>query len=154
MLYDFYKIEAVMYSLLREDIIFLDSIAHRWSVRKQEGFYRFSELFRKHYGTTDFYGTLSNGSIYARQARTVNYSELVRVLKSKDAALLEENKWIWDGNFRFLDKKEKIGPGGHLNHIQFTSFPRSGNSFLRRLVEQLTGITTGSTMTLVTATSL
>ena len=73
--------------------------------------------------------------IFAKEARTVKYSQLVAILKSKDPALFEENKWIWDGSFRFLDKTETVGPGGHANHIHFTSYPRSGNSFLRRLVE-------------------
>ena len=38
--------------------------------------------------------------------------------------------------------------------MQFTSFPRSGNSFLRRCFEQVSGTPTGSTMPLHTATSL
>lgn len=56
---------------------------------------------------------------------------------------------MWDGEFRFLDgaplTNKKIG---------FTSYPRSGNSFLRRYVEQVTGITTGSSISIHTSTSL
>lgn len=56
---------------------------------------------------------------------------------------------MFDGEFRFLD-------GGDLNgeKIAFNTFPRSGNSFLRRLVEQATGITTGATVHTHTSTSL
>ena len=81
---------------------------------------------------------MPDGRIVARKARTVNYTQLVNILKSKDKAVFEENAWIWDGTFHFLDQTEVIGNGGHCNHIMFSSFPRSGNSFLRRLVEQLT----------------
>ena len=114
---DIYKIAPIVTTIMREDILFVDKISYRYSVRKSEGFFSFSELLVKHYGSAELYGTRRNGTLFARQARTVNYSELVSVLTSKDAALFEENKWIWDGNFRFLDNKEKIGLGGHLNNI-------------------------------------
>ena len=81
-------------------------------------------------------------------ARRVNLKQLMAMMKSKDEALFEENKWIWDKEFRFLDG-EQID-----RRVGFTSFLRSGNSFLRRYIEQISGITTGSTMSLHTATSL
>lgn len=149
-----YEASAVMLSMLREDIIYADSVAYRWSVRKQDGFFNFTELFQRNYGTDGSYGCLPDGRIVAQKARTIKYSELVAILLSKDESVFQRNQWIWDGSFRFFDKSEKIGAGGHNNHIQFTSFPRSGNSFLRRLVEQLTGITTGSIFPLITATSM
>lgn len=34
------------------------------------------------------------------------------------------------------------------NRVQLASFPRSGNSFLRRILEQITGVFTGSDFTL------
>jgi len=71
------------------------------------------------------------------------------VLKSKDESLWEQSKWMFDGEFRFLDG-EPLG----FNKIAFNTFPRSGNSFLRRLLEQATGITTGATVHITTSTSL
>ena len=100
---DVYTVAAIMSTLLREDIVFVDAIAYRWTVRKQEGFFSYTELFIKHFGSAEMYGTVPDGRIVARQARTVNYSQLVQILKSKDKALFEKNQWIWDGNFRFLD---------------------------------------------------
>ena len=41
-----------------------------------------------------------------------------------------------------------------MNHIAITSFPRSGSSYLRKYVEQVSGITTGSSLPMHTATSL
>ena len=62
------------------------------------------------------------------------------VLKSKDEADLLNNSWMFDGDCKFLDGKDSLDG----NKIYFTSFPRSGNSFLRRLLEEVTGIATGS----------
>jgi hypothetical protein len=43
---------------------------------------------------------------------------------------------------KFLDKSVKM-PG-----VAFVSYPRTGNSFLRKILEDLTGIFTGSDMML------
>jgi hypothetical protein len=64
------------------------------------------------------------------KARTLNFKQLMNVLKSKDESLWEQSQWMFDGEFRFLDG-ESLG----FNKIAFNTYPRSGNSFLRRLVE-------------------
>jgi len=64
---------------------------------------------------------------------------LLDVLGSKDEELFLKNKWIFDGKDRFLDGRTKPG-----NKVAFVSFPRSGNSFLRKYLDKLTGVTTGS----------
>lgn len=44
------------------------------------------------------------------------------------------------GEPKFLDAQvSMIG-----NRVAFASFPRSGNSFLRKMIEQITGVFTGS----------
>lgn len=50
---------------------------------------------------------------------------------------------MFDGHFRYLD-----GAANKSNKVAFCSFPRSGNTFLRRYLELLTGIQTGSDCTL------
>ena len=47
---DPYIVAAIMITLLREDLAFTDSIFKQWTVRKQEGYYTFSEFFQKHFG--------------------------------------------------------------------------------------------------------
>ena len=66
---------------------------------------------------------------------------------SKDPALMTEHAWVWDGEFRFLDGESLDG-----NKIGFTSIWRSGNAFLRRYLELVTGIATGSARSLHEAT--
>ncbi len=55
---------------------------------------------------------------------------------------------MFDGESRFLDG-EKFD-----QKIAFNTFPRSGNSFLRSLLESVSGVTTGATVSLHTSTSL
>lgn len=74
------------------------------------------------------------------QTPVINLKQLVSLLKSKDEALWERSKWIYDveGGL-FLD-----GEANPCNKIAFTSFPRSGNTFLRKYLQLLTGVTTGT----------
>ena len=65
------------------------------------------------------------------------------LLKSSDAELWEQSKWMFDGKFRLLDNQPNRS-----NKVAFCSFPRSGNTFLRRYMELLTGIQTGADNTL------
>lgn len=74
---------------------------------------------------------------------TINLRKLVSMLKSKDAAELESARWMFDGEFRFLD-----GEPNRSNKVAFCSFPRSGNTFLRKYMELLTGVQTGADNTL------
>jgi len=72
------------------------------------------------------------------------------MLRSTDPSLLNDCKWMFDGEFRFLDGQTII-PG---QKIAYNTYPRSGNSYLRKVLENITGVTTGATMSLSTATSL
>jgi len=56
---------------------------------------------------------------------------------------------MFDGHARFLDGESLNGKKAAL-----CSYPRSGNSFLRKTTESLYGLATGSTMSLFTASSL
>ena len=132
-------------------MIFCDKNFLQWTIRKREGFLSFSDFFRKHYG--DKYGCNNLGQVYPTKAKVIKFSHLTSIMKSKDEALYRDFKWMWDGEFRFLDKTESMS-SDHGNHVCFTSFCRSGNSFLRRYVEQISGITTGSSLSLFTSTSL
>lgn len=57
------------------------------------------------------------------------------VLESDDA------QWMFDGEERFLDGENIDG-----ERIAFVSHPRSGNSFLRKYLEAITGTITTSDM--------
>jgi hypothetical protein len=46
---DVYKVCAILMSLLREHILFCDKVGYKFSTRKQEGFFLFSEIFNEMY---------------------------------------------------------------------------------------------------------
>ena len=56
---------------------------------------------------------------------------------------------MFDGEHRFLH-----GDPIKKNKVAFVSFPRSGTSFLRKVIENVSGAVTGATVSLHTATSL
>ena len=58
---------------------------------------------------------------------------------SKDLSRVRELEWIANEPVRFLD--DSVDMNG--NKVGLTSFPRSGNSFMKKFLEQITGITTG-----------
>lgn len=142
-----YEAAAVTMSIYREDLIFSDEVAYQFTTRQHEGFNTFSTNFKKKF--VEGYRIDKTGAIRPTTAKRINFAKQMEMLKSKDEALFEEARWIFDGDFRFLDGASMEG-----KQVGFTSFPRSGNSFLRRTIEQLTGITTGATMHLHTSTTL
>ena len=133
-------------SLEREDMVYTNDIGSHFSTQPCEGYSSYSEIFRRKFGTD--YALNSEQAVIPTTAKTVNFKKLMEILKSKDEKLFTDNAWIFDGEFRFLDNEPLP------SKIAFNTFPRSGNSFLRRLVEQSTGITTGATVHMHTATSL
>ena len=82
-----------------------------------------------------------------KDTKTVNFGELMRVLKSAPGPLSihhEAENGILDGQRRFFDGE--ILPAGQ--RIAYTTFPRSGNTCLRKYLELITGIETGANMPL------
>jgi len=53
-------------------------------------------------------------------------------LRSKDENLFEKNKWMFEGESKYLTNDPEAMDG---NKIMYSSYPRSGNSFLRKLLE-------------------
>ena len=71
--------------------------------------------------------------------RTINFDELKSLLLSNDLTKLEDFKKLSEGGSKFLDRRnDMIG-----NRVAFDTFPRTGNSFLRKLTESTTGVFNG-----------
>jgi hypothetical protein len=75
---------------------------------------------------------------------TVNYNRLCEVLLSKDREVYEKYKaeFFDDGVVRFLDGKPIDG-----ERISYLTYTRSGNTFLRKYMELIMGVVTGSEFT-------
>ena len=72
----------------------------------------------------------------------MNFGWLKEILLSKDLDRAKELDWAENGEYRFLDGKVDLSG----NAVAFQSFPRTGNTFLRRFLEDITGIYTGADM--------
>jgi hypothetical protein len=74
----------------------------------------------------------------------VSLDSLIKLFKSKDFEAYDEYKkdYFEDKKLRFLDMKSVN------NIVAYKSFPRSGNTFLRKYIELITGVPTGSEMPL------
>jgi hypothetical protein len=81
-------------------------------------------------------------------AKTVEFTELWDILTSTDEQKLKDNEWIFSDikNPHFLKMGSAVNVATTGNHVGFLSFPRCGNSFLRKYLGNITGIQTGSDM--------
>ncbi len=78
----------------------------------------------------------------------INFKKLVKQLLTETSAIenLEEfaDKLFGDRHAKFLDGEVDMQPE---HRVIFTSVPRSGNSFLRKYFEEISGVVTGSDVT-------
>ena len=65
------------------------------------------------------------------------------------AEVYNEHRWLWEGKFNFLSGTPIPG-----NRVAFNSFRRAGNSFMRKFIQQISGIETGSSLGIHTGTIL
>ena len=137
-------INALIQNLYREDCIYTENFEFYSISKEGEGkdkYETMSEKFARLYR-----GYKLNDKMRIEplpETQTVNLFELEELLKSKDEVAWEKSKWIYDGTLRYLD-----GEPIRSNKIALASFPRSGNTFLRKYTDLLTGIHTGADNTL------
>lgn len=136
---------AFLQNLYREDLFYADKQFTYWTTslegEDKEGFEKFSERFRRLYPG---YQLDKNMRVRARpETAVLNHDELMSIFRSKDAKLWKKSAWMFENEFKFLD-----GAPNDWNKIAFASFPRSGNTFLRKYCELLTGVQTGADNTL------
>ena len=71
---------------------------------------------------------------------TLNFDHLKELYLSKDLSRNSEFDWMAKESNRFLDGTVDMKE----HSVTFSSYPRAGNTFLRRYMETITGITSGS----------
>ena len=140
-------IAAFLQNMFREDQIYVDPKLKYWSLSPdgegKEGYKNFSQMFKELYKG---YHLDKNMVIRADpETKRINLKQLLALFRSKDENLWKEHAWQFDGESRFLDGENIVG-----NKVAFSSWPRSGNSFLRKYFELLTGLATGADNTLHT----
>jgi hypothetical protein len=129
-----------MTNLYRENKFYADKNFNQYSFKKYNAEYQyFSERFKAKYP-----GYKLDERLLVRPdtAKVINFEKLKSVLLSNNQQSLEENKWMFEGESKFLDGDSIKG-----GKIVFTAFPRAGNTFLRNYLEAITGVVTGGDMT-------
>jgi hypothetical protein len=139
------QVGSTIFNLLRADLIFTDKNVEFFTFTESNDYHSFSYYFEQNMPgyTLD---EVSQTVIPKPHTKTVNLERLFEVLKSEDPSLLDE--FNFDGEARFLDSSPLT------DKVAFCSFPRSGNSLLRRLLEETTGICTGKHMSIGRTTNL
>jgi len=131
-------LDPIFASMLRSDQFYANIDCTKFSITKLDESYRkFSEQIQTIYPG---YGVDTKLLIYNKEEDYVDLDELKNFFLSKDLDRYEELKSKFIGTqTKFLQPKQQP-------IISYTSYPRSGNTFLRKYFESITGISTGSDM--------
>jgi hypothetical protein len=76
---------------------------------------------------------------------TINYNTLRNLLLSTDKSKMNEYETLIAGELKFLDKRVQLG----MDKGALSTFCRTGNSFSRKVMEQITGVFSGADMPLI-----
>ena len=107
------------------------------SMVRLPGYLTYSERMANYPG---FVLNQSTGIIENVSARVLNLDQLLSLLKSKDLGFYEQNKTeLFCGQ-----PLHTSGTAIEQQSIVYTTFPRSGNTMLRKYLETITGVATGS----------
>jgi len=139
-------LRGVLMDLYRNDQVLCDREMDRFTLDpamqhkegvNETGFELHSDRFTRMFPG---YNLTDNGLMEPKEdTPTVNFNHLKELLLSKDLSRGAELEWA-NTETRFLDRTVDMNG----NIISFCSFPRSGNSMLRKYLEGITGIDTGS----------
>ena len=148
-------VRVACYDLFRNDELLLDRELHRVSAnpanqrteQKVTEFEVFSDRYQRMFSQYKIGDRLR--LLPGEKTPVVNFKQLKDILLSKDLSRASELDWIDAGELRFLDGEDMKG-----NMIAFQSFPRTGNSMLRRFLETISGLFTSSDMNLDIAIQL
>lgn len=110
---------------------------------------KYDEYFQSKYGCKGYVLDDLKRVRPGPDSKVVDFGLLWKVLKSNDEELLKQNEWIFDNDdAKYLDvaSQETVESTGNL--VAYCSFPRCGNSFLRKYFQMISGIATGADMSL------
>lgn len=131
-------LDPIFAALLRSDAFYANPDCTKFSIVKIDASYRkFSEQISSKYPG---YGVDHSLLVVNQQDEMIDLEELKAFFLSKDLENYEVLKP------RFISNQSRFLKPKHHPVISYTSYPRSGNTFLRKYFETITGISTGSDM--------
>lgn len=129
-------VDPIWTLLARGDRVYCDQFFARFSVKRiDDSWMTFSELIQFKYPGY----ILDNRHMIANKSDIcVNLEDLIELLRSKDIAKYHRVK------HHFFGEKARYCQTNQA--VVYATYPRSGNSFMRKYFENITGIATGSDM--------
>ena len=111
-------------------------------------FLRFTERFQKNYSPSGYIVDDMKLIRAGPDTKTVDFGDLWDMFRSTDEALLKNHQWVFEDlkDDKFLNANAERTVASMNQKVSYSTFPRSGNSFLRKLLQLVTGLTTGSDM--------
>ena len=134
--------EPVITNMARYDYFYCDNDFTKFSRVRLEGYLTFSENMAKRY--PGYMLDTKTNEIFPSTDHRVNVDELFTLFRSKDIARYEREKDKFfgpSGRYTTENAQEQMS-------ILYTTFPRSGNSMMRKYFENIMGLATGSDMSL------
>lgn len=149
-------IQFSLVELFRDDKVLTDRSLHKFSVNpkmqhtdaNETGFMLFSDRVSMLYP-----GYIIDQRLCVRagpDTKTLNFNYLKSLYLSKDLSRIQEFDWMAQESNRFLDGTVDMTA----HSVAFSSYPRAGNTFLRKYMESITGITSGSNFANSTITEM
>ena len=144
----------VKHGLYWDDKVYMTPcMAYCSMIKWNDHYERFTERFKRTYESKGYYLDDLLRVRPGPDVGTVDFGELWQVLTSSDEELLESLAWVFEdqSDSKFLNMSDP--PSGQTvestgNMVAYASYIRCGNSFLRKYLENITGIATGSDMSI------
>ena len=134
--------EPVITNMARLDYFYIDNDFAKYSRFRLEGYHTFTENIQRRY--PGYMLDLKTNRIVSSTDRKVNLDDLLALFRSKDLAKYEREKDTFfgpSGRYTTENAQEQMS-------VLYTTYPRSGNSMMRKYFENITGVATGSDMNL------
>ena len=123
--------------MVRNDMFYIDQNGAKYSLVKLDGFLNFTENMQKRYPG---YCLSAKGHIVPSTDETLNLDELLGFFRSKDLSRYEKEK------AKFFGPSARYTTGNAVEQMKvlFATYPRSGNSMMRKYFENISGLVTGT----------
>ena len=133
-------IEPLYTLLIKHDYLYVDPDFCKVSTRRIDDTYRtYSETIALKYPG---YELDRSGRLMNKTDLVVRMDELLQLLRSKDIFRYESQKHLFFGE----QARFTTGNSDEQMRVVYATYPRSGNSLMRKYFENVTGTATGSDM--------
>lgn len=136
-------------TLWRNNKIYLDkSWIYVSSTKWNDDYYTYQEIFDLQYKPLGYYIDDRLRIRPGEKTQTIDFCEWWDILNSSDEQKLKDADWMFNDieNTKFFNKNAEVNVESTGNAVGFLSFPRMGNSFLRKFLQNVSGIQTGADM--------